>query len=231
MTTIAQAAPHAVARPRWTRSDFQIGLLFVASVVTSIAVLAVSLLFPAAGDNGWFTYESVQAIGPAIWSFLTLTGANLVLTVVPATIVSVLLVPARGWPFATAGAVLAVIGVAFYAVAAGGWAMVYYFGAASPALDAATATAFIDSVNADSFRLFAPAYGGALLIAAATLLISVGLWRARTVPRWLPVLGVVGAILPLVLPTDGVRGVFVEAPQAAATALAGWFLWRRPSIN
>ena len=211
----------------WRRRDVQRGILFASIVLTAVAALTVSLLFPPEGENGFFTYASVRPGRAFHWPFLTLVGANVVVSVWLVSVAALLLVPRRGWQWATAGVALAVIGSAFYAVGVGGWAMVYFFGADSSALDPATATAFIDSVNADAFRLFGSAASGAIAVAIGTLVLAVGLWQSGNVPKWVVVLGVVGALITFILPTTGALGSLVEAPQALTSVMIGWYAWRR----
>jgi hypothetical protein len=225
MTTMTARAPSAARR------DVQVGLLFGAIVVTSVAVLLVSLLFPAPGEDGWLSYATVQPDRSFIWGFLTLAGANIVLTVVPVSLASVLLAPARGWGWVTAGGTLAVIGGAFYAVGVGGWAMLYFFGTDSSALDPTTATTFIESVNRDALRLFAAAGGGAVTVALGAVLLAIGLWRSGNVPKWLPLVLAVGSIITFILPTEGIVGALVEAPSAATSVLIGWYAWRRRHVS
>jgi hypothetical protein len=213
-------------REQWGRKDVQVGLLFVAIVITSVAVLIVSLFFPATGESGWLTFATVQPHREFIWWFLTLAGVNIVVTVVPVSLASVLLTRARGWRWATAGAAIAIVGAAFYAVGVGGWAMVYFFATNSSALDPATASGFIESVN-DDLRLFGAAGGGALAVALGALMVAIGLWRSGNVPKWLPVLMVIGTGITLIVPIEGVVGAMVEAPSAISSVLIGWYAWQR----
>jgi hypothetical protein len=209
-----------------TRTDVQVGLLFGVIIVTSVAVLAVSLLFPSVGKGGWLTYGTVQPDREFIWGFLTLAGVNIVVTTVVTSLAAVRIVPGRGWRWVTAGAALAILGGAFYAVGVGGWAMLYFFATHSVALDPDTATAFIETTN-DDLRLFAAAGGGALTVALGALLLAIGLWRSGSVPKWLPVVLVVGSVLPLVIPVEGVVGALVESPSALTSVLIGWYAWQR----
>lgn len=229
MTVLKRTATIRATGGKWGRREVQIGLLFGAIVVTAVAGLTVALLFPAEGDAELFSYSSVARDKAFLWPFLTLAGVNIVVTVVPAGLAALVLVPARGWRWATAGFAIAVVGAALYAVGIGGWAMVYFFAADSTALDAATASAFIDSVNADAFRIFASAGFGAVLVALGVLLLSVGLWRSGNVPKWIVVVGVVGTTIPFVVPADGVVKALVESPQAVTSVLIGWYAWRLPA--
>ena len=208
------------------RRDVQIGLLFAVAVITAIATMTVSLLFPEAGEGGFFSYATVQPDRAFVWGFLTLAGVNVVASVVAAALVGVLLTPRRGWQWTTAGFVLAMVGCALYATGVGGWAMLYFFATDSTALDPATASTFIDSVNADGFHLFAAPFGGAILGTVATILFAVGLWRSGNLPKWVIVLGLVGSVITF-LPPEGVLGALLELPQALASVLAAWYLWRQ----
>ena len=67
---------------------------------------------------------------------------------------------------------------------------------------------------------------GAILGTIATMLFAVGLWLSGNLPKWVIVLGVVGSFLTF-LPIEGVVGALVEAPQAIASVLAAWYLWRQ----
>jgi hypothetical protein len=195
-------------------------------VFGAISVLAISLLFPAAGDNDFFTYDSVSPDREFHWSFLTFVAANIVVSAISVGLASLILVPRRGWPWATAGFTLGVVGAALYAIGVGGWAMTYFFATDPGALDAATGTTLVEAVNADSFRLFAAAFSGAILIALATLLMAIGLWQSGNVPKWVIALSGVGAVLPLIVPVEGVVGALVESPSAIAAVLIGWQAWR-----
>ncbi|MBA2632236.1 MAG: hypothetical protein H0U86_04445 [Chloroflexi bacterium] len=64
------------------------------------------------------------------------------------------------------------------------------------------------------------------MIALAVLMMAIGLWRSGNVPKWLPMAMVLGSLITFVLPTDGLLGVFVEAPQAIASVVTGWYAWR-----
>ena len=208
------------------RRDGQYAVILAAIVVSAVAVLAVSVLFPAVGDSGFFTYDSVVADPEYHWTFLTLVGVMIVGSTVAVGLAGLLLVPRRGWQWATAGFSLAMVGAALYAIGVGGWAMVYSFAADSPALDPSAAAAFVESVNADGYRLFAAAFTGAIVVTIGTILMAVGLWRSGNLPKWIIALRVFGAILPLLVGVEGVVGALVESPQAIASVLTGWYAWR-----
>jgi hypothetical protein len=226
VTSPMNPATERGATVEWTGRDVQIGLLFAVAITTAVATMTVSLLFPEPGEGGFFSYASVEPDRAFIWGFLTLAGVNVVASVVAAALVGVLLTPRRGWQWTTVGFAIAIIGCAFYAIGVGGWGMVYFFATDSAALDPATASAFIESVNADGFHLFAAPFGGAILGTIATVLFAVGLWRSGNLPKWVIVLGLVGSVVTF-LPPEGVVGALLELPQAIASVLAAWYLWRQ----
>jgi hypothetical protein len=226
MTELAQTLKVDAPTREWDRREVQVGLLFGSIVATSIVGLIVSLVFPVSGDGGLFSYRAIAADPSFYWVFFTLTGVNLALAIVPVALAAVLLAPARGWRWVIAGFPIALVGASLYAVAVGGWAMVTYFAAGSAGLDPSAGAALIASVNADTAHSLAPAAAGGLIVAIAVLVISVGLWRSHNVPKWVIVLGIVGAIITFILPTSGIVGVVVETPQALSSVLIGWYAWR-----
>ena len=115
-----------------TRRDVHVGLLFAVVIITAVATMTVSLLFPEPGEGGFFSYASVEPDRAFVWGFLTLAAVNVVVSVVAAALVFVLLTPRRGWQWATAGFATAMVGCALYAIGVGGWAMVYFFATDSP---------------------------------------------------------------------------------------------------
>jgi hypothetical protein len=108
----------------------------------------------------------------------------------------------------------------------GGWAAAYYFGT-DPALAPRTATALIDRINDDTAHVLAIPIGGALLVGLGTLMLAVALWRARTVPRWVPIGGALAAVATILIPPDTVAGIVSEGASSATTIAIGWYAWRR----
>jgi hypothetical protein len=226
MTELVQTMTADSPTRERNRRAVQVGLLFGLIVAAAIAGLGVSLLFPGPDDGRLFSDPAIAADPSFYWVFFTLAGVNLAVTVVPVALAAVLLAPARGWGWVTAGFPIALVGGAVYAVAVGGWAMVTYFAAASAGLDPGVGAALIAEVNGDTAHSLAPAAVGAMLVAIAVLLISVGLWRSHNLPKWVIILGIVGSIITFILPTSGIVGAIVETPQALSSVLIGWYARR-----
>ena len=66
-------------------------------------------------------------------------------------------------------------------------------------------------------------YLGGLVI--ATVLTTVALWRRRAVPRWLPVLFVLGVVLGALAPA-GIVSIPLQLPITAALTVLGIRIWR-----
>ena len=68
--------------------------------------------------------------------------------------------------------------------------------------------------------------GGALLVAIGSLVLAVALWRARTVPRWLPIAGALTAVATIVIPPSSALGLVAEAASSVTTVAVGWYAWQ-----
>lgn len=205
-------------------------LLFAVILVTSLSAVALSVVLyakPIGNGDGLPNYAAIAGMRGYVWGFFLVAGVQLVVGACAAALAAWLLVPGRGAAWATVGGSLVWLGAAIYGVGIGGWATVYYFGTDPGALDPATATRLIDHVNDDTARMLAVPIGGALLVALGSMVLAAALWRARTVPRWVPVVGIVTAITGIVIPPDTVAGIIAEAANSATTIALGWYAWRR----
>jgi hypothetical protein len=206
-------------------------VLLAAVVVTSILGTAMSLLFPLDLESDAATlHAEVESSRDSVRWILVLGAVNLVVGVSALALAGLLLVPARGADSATVGAVAMWLGAAFYGVGVGGWAEAFPT-ATHPALDASASRELVAELVADPARLFVTAGTGAGLVALGTVLLSVGLWRARTVPRWVPAVAAVSIVLTFVFPTAGPVGLLVEIPVAVSSIAIGWYSWQRISAG
>jgi Domain of unknown function (DUF4386) len=225
MSVASLAVPHA--RP--ITPPGRLALLFTAILVTGITAVAlsvVSLVKPIGpGGDALPGYAALAPLRGYAWGFFTFAGVQMVVGVCAAALATWILTPARGARWATVGGGVVWLGAAVYAVGIGGWAAVYYFGS-DPRLGRAGA-GLIDRFNHDGAHMLAVPIGGALLVALGGLLLAVALWRAGSVPRWLPVLGAVSGVATLLVAPDTPAGVLAEAASSATTIAVGWYAWRR----
>lgn len=203
-------------------------LLFLALLLSSGLATAGGLLWPEPAQGDWYTWSDLAPIRE--WWFLLLTAlaSGVVINVLAQALAAVLLTPGRGARWSTAGGLLMWVGTAVYAVGAAGWAFGYYV-ATDPELGQQAATALVERLGKDP-RTFALAIPGALMVAAGTALQAVGLLRARTVPRWVP-LASLAILATFVLPNAGAWGLLTALPVAVASMALGWFAWRASWIR
>jgi hypothetical protein len=224
------ALPHApVARLAKGAGNPRLRLLFAVIVVTSLSALALSVLSyakPIGHGDGLPDYAAIAPNRGYVWGFFLLAGVQLIVGACAAALAAWLLVPARGARWATVGGSMVWLGAAVYGVGIGGWAALYYFATDPAALEPATAARLIDHVNGDTARILGVPVGGALLVALGAMVLAVALWRARTVPRWVPIVGALTAVTGIVLPPDTVAGVVGEAAGSATSIAIGWYAWR-----
>lgn len=229
------ALPQApAARVARTAGNGRLRLLFAAILVTSLSAVGlavVSYAKPIGSGDGLPGYAAIAGSRGYVWAFFLVAGVQLIVGACAAALAAWLLVPARGARWANVGGSLVWLGAAIYGVGIGGWASIYYFGSDRAVLGQGTAARLIDHVNDDTARMLAVPIGGALLVALGSMVLAVALWRARSVPRWVPVLAIVTAITGIVVPPDTIAGIVAEAAGSATTVAIGWYAWRRPAVS
>jgi hypothetical protein len=229
------ALPQAPAtRLAKAAGDPRLRLLFSVILVTSLLAVALSVVSfakPIGHGDGLPDYAAIAPNLSYLWAFFLIAGVQLIVGACAVALAAWLLAPARGARWATVGGSIVWLGAAIYGVGLGGWATLYYFGTDTATLDPATAARLIDHANDDTARMLAVPVGGALLVALGSMLLAVALWRARTVPRWVPLLGALSAGTGIVLPPDTVAGIVGEAASAATSIAIGWYAWQRSSAR
>ena len=198
------------------------GVLAIALLVSSLVGLAVGLWYPDPAEGDQYTYAEIQPIRDAWWAWHVFAGASLVLNVCGSALAGWLLARNRGAVLATVGGSLMWLGAGFYAVGVGGLASAFYFGTA---LDEASGARMLESAQDDFAHFWGPPVAGAALTALGTIMLAVALWRARTVPRWVPVL--LATIPVTFVATTGVIGTLALLPVTVATVALGWYVWRQ----
>ena len=228
--TMPVAAPRraALARPR-AGGSHRLGLLFGVIVATSVSAFALALisaLKPLGDGDALPGYGAIAPHRDYAWAFFVVAGVQLVIGACAAALAALLLVRERGAGWATVGASLVWLGAAVYGVGIGGWASLYYFATDRRALAPNVGAQLFDRFNHDGAHMLAVPFGGALVVALGSLLLAVGLLRARSVPRWVPIVGALSAVATVVLPPDAVPGLVGEAASSVTTVAIGWYAWR-----
>lgn len=227
-SSVAVPQRHAVPRPR-AATGGRLALLFAVILVTSISAFALALfsaLKPIGHGDALPGYAAVAPHRAYTWAFFVTAGVQLIVGACAAALAAWLLARERGARWATMGGSLVWLGAAFYGVGIGGWATLYWFATDPRTLAPATATRLFHDFNHDAAHMMAVPIGGAALIALGSLAIVVALWRARTVPRWVPIVGGLSAVATVVLPPNGAAGVVAEAASSISTIAIGWYALR-----
>jgi hypothetical protein len=222
MSTVTLPAVQAtlVAEPA---RRVRLAVIAVLLVVTSAFLIIGGLLWTVPSGD-WYAYADIEPVRASWWLNLTLLAATFSVGVPLQAVAAMSLVRRRGSVWVTVGAFLSWIGSALLAVTLGGWAMTYYV-ATDPGLDAGAATALLDRFATDG-HLFGFGQPGSLMISLGTIVVAVGLIRARVVPLWLPILSLV-TVLGMFLPAWGVLSLIANVPSAAVAVALGWYAYRR----
>jgi hypothetical protein len=224
------ARSEAAAAPRTSvPTPGRLTLLLAVIVVTSVAAAALSLvayLRPIGEGDALPTYADLAAHRQYVWAFFLVAGVQLVLGVGALALAGWILTPGRGSGWGTAGGAMLCLGATVYAMGVAGWAAVWYFASDTTTLDVPTATALIDHANDDTARMLVVPIGGAVVVGLGSLVLAVGLWRARTVPRWLVVGASVVTVVTFATPPDQAAGLVLEVLSSATGILLGLYAWR-----
>ncbi|QIK67363.1 hypothetical protein G7072_14315 [Nocardioides sp. HDW12B] len=207
-----------------TATAARLTLLAATLGATAVVVGAGGLLWPEpAGGGDTYAFADVAPIRDRWWGLLGGLAVVGVVNVTLQALATMLLVRERGSTWATAGAVLMWVGIASQAVGVAGWASAYYY-PTDPGLEPGLGEAVVEAANQDPGHLFAFLVPGALLVVLGTVLQSMGLLRARTVPRWVPV-ALLMTVLTLVVPGSGALGLVTSVPMAAGAVGLAVHLW------
>jgi hypothetical protein len=224
-TTMATqtAAASADLAPATSVNRVRLGLLTGTLAVTSVLGVIGTVLWPAASGD-FFVYDDVAPIRGRFFAVLSAMAVLYLLNVPLQGLAGMALVRRRGSAWATTGAALLWLGAAVQATGIAGWAMLYYF-TTGPSLTEGAARPFLAALENNAL-VFAFALAGEVLVVLGTILQAVGLFRAHTVPWWVPVLTLV-IVGTFVLPSNGVAGLIGAVPTAAGSIAMAWYAWRR----
>lgn len=200
----------------------------VSAVLTVTAVLTVpgGLLWPETSTgNETYAYGDIEPIRQLWWGVLLGLGVVASLTVTAQAVATLVLVRHRGSMWATWGAALMWAGIAVQSVGAGLLAGAYYFPTSSE-IPHADGVVVFQAIAEDQLHLFGPLAIGGLIVMVGTVLQAVGLFRSRTVPRWIPA-ATLFTLVTFVVPGDGVAGLITSLPMAAGAIGLAVHVWRR----
>jgi hypothetical protein len=217
------ATPSIAVESHGETSRLGVGVLAAVILLTSIGGIAISLWYPDGVNGDRYSYSQIQAIQSAWWGWHVFAGVNIVLGVCASALAGWLLVRSRGAVLSMVGGGVMCLGAALYGVGLGSLASVFYFGVEPNALNTADGEKLLDYAQDHFARLYGPLLAGAVLVALGTIILAVALWRARTVPRWVPIL--LATIPVTFVAANGIAGVVAALPLTIGTVALGWYAY------
>lgn len=209
-----------------TSTVVRVALLGLVLGATAVVATLGGLLWPEAASGGeTYSYADIAPDRDLWWGLLGGLAVTGVVNVPLQALATMFLVRGRGSVWATVGGSLMWLGIGLQATGVAGWASAYYY-PTDPGLEPGIGSAVIDAANSDTVHLFAFLVPGALLVVLGTVLQCVGLLRARTTPRWVPI-ALLFTVLTFVVPGNGALGLVTGVPMAAGALGLGYFAWRR----
>lgn len=198
----------------------------------SSALVALGLVVGSLGSAGlgfWhrnyepgtpIPYATFSPIHEAWWAWHLFGGLANTLMCVTLAVAACVLAPGRGRVWAAIGAAATVLGGLLFGagVAAEGAAMGY---AGNPrALPQEAGAALLRYMNEHPESYVVPILPGLILSTLGFLLIAMALWRARTVPGWIPAALFAGTVLGFAAPIS--VGWIAGLPQLVACLAIAW---------
>jgi len=208
----------------------RVKVLATVLVLTALPASFVGLLWKGPEEtNGLYTFAEISPDRDLWWALVTAVGVLLAISVPIQALLTMLLTTARGSTWATVGGVLMWIGAGLQAAGLGGWASAYFF-PTDPDVGSAAGTAVIEAANADEAHLLGLVPIGMALVVLGTIAQSVGLFRARSVPVWVPV-AMLSVVLMFIVPGFGAQSLIGSVPMAFATISIAVFAVRRTQLS
>lgn len=217
------AAAETAAADAATRH--RVALLALTLAVTAVLATVGGLFWPEpAGGGETYSYADIADQRTLWWGLLMGLAAMAVVNVPMQALAVMVLVRRRGSRLATTGGVLMWVGAGLQVVGVAGWAAVYFF-ATDPSVDATAGSAVIEAANSDLGHLFGLMIPGAAMVLLGTILQCVGLFRSRSVPKWVPIAALT-ILLTFVIPGNGVLGLLTSLPMAAGSIGLAYYAWK-----
>jgi hypothetical protein len=217
----SRASPASLARAR---------IVAAVLVLGAFTFAAFGIWHPAPAARGSFGYDVIAPMRISWWAWHLFGGLGVAAAALAVALAVCLLVPARGATWATLGALLTALGgLAFYGgVAAEGVLGAY---ATNPeALPAQSGTTLITFIDDNFEPVVAVLLPGFALLTLGPLLLALALWRARSVPRSLPIAFALTNLARFPLST-GVLADVVNSAFAATLVAIAWSLWHHTTTN
>lgn len=169
-------------------------LLWAVLGLSALAVAANLLLRPIPALE-FEQFAAVQAARDGVWLFGLVSGFGTAVAYVAYGLTVCLLAPARGSVFATLGALCTGLGGIAFAMGLFSSTTLTWYATGAEAQAGQDGASVFASFVASPAHAFAPQIGGFLLGTVGIILLSIALWRSRSLPRVVAVAPAVLAVL------------------------------------
>lgn len=188
MTTLAQGlAPAVKAASTGAGTSRARAVIVPAILALGAAAVATVLLFRPWPVRNSFLYEELAPVRDGIWTSILVDSVAFAAVAIGLSLVVAQLTQTRGAALANVGAVVASAGGILFAMGAFAFAAFTWYVTDPTVLPVADGTRVLDYVVANPEHLMLLQMGGFLLYTLGTLLLAAALFRARSVPRGLPI--------------------------------------------
>lgn len=225
-TSLQTADP--TADPLSTPVDSLRARLAVVAVVLALGAVVTAglgLWHPVPDDNDQFGYSLVEPMRTEWWAWHLLGGIGVAVSTIAAGLGVCQLATRRGAALATTGAVITSLGGLAFAVGIAGEGILFAYATDTDALSEETGRQLVTYVN-DNPELFVVAVGpGGILMTLGAVLLAVALWRARSVPIWIPIAFGITNLAGFLAPFGPVATV-VNLGFSAVLLTIAWYVWQ-----
>jgi hypothetical protein len=224
MSTVTPAATSApvVSAPAGVS---RVRAAIVSTVLTLGAMaVAVVVLWQPWGERDHLGYADIAPHRDAAWLGAIIDGLGFAAVAIALGLAVCMLAPARGSTWANIGAVVTGLGgVAFCAGIVSFGSSVWY-ATNTDAIPSDSGTTLMTYIENNPGHVMGLQMAGFLLTTLGSLVLMVALWRARSVPRWLPIGYLVLTVGVFVL--GGVTLNIVQAVQTLSLAVVAFHTLR-----
>jgi hypothetical protein len=194
------------------------------ALATGSAAVAVLLLLQPGNLRTTFDYADIAAARDATFASDIVDGLGFAIAGVALAISVCVLARARGAAWANVGAVLMTLAGMLFAATEIAWGTLTWYATAPDALPVESGGALIRYLEHNTGHVDGLQVPAFLAYNVGALLLCAALWRARAVPRWLPIAITVLTVAQFVTPQSLAN---VEEAVLMLTFIpVGWFLIR-----
>lgn len=207
MSTLTPATSPATRAP--APAGVRGGTVSALLTVGALAVAGVVLWQPW-GERDHLGYADIAPHRDAAWLGAVIDGFGYAAVGIALGLAVCALAPGRGSTWATVGAVLTGFGGVAFCAGMISFGSLAWYATSTEAIPAASGTTLMSYLESDPGHLLGVQMAGFLLVTVGSLVLMAALWRARSVPRWLPI-----AYLVLTVGVFTLAGLALNVVQAA----------------